>query len=315
MEKIPENISKKGIKIIIFALIIFLLIIAVFIYNSTNYIIVRFNELGPLMKNMPVYYSGFKVGKIIRIKPDNDYKHILVKVGLNQKIIIPQNTVVSVNSFPNGGLYLQFVYPSSPSLNMIRRGDMLEGIAPYSLEQFMMGQSVAGFSDVVSAHIVKALDSADAASQEMRVFFQVTSQLIKDNGAGITDSVNNTEAMTESLAEMAENLNQVAQNLNQTSRKINNSIDEKVLKDSLLNIKGSTSNIKDATGNIYKATKDIDKTMKGINDAVSQVNSAAENLNSITVGVKEALSKKFAGMRIMFGRPVKSKKYEKYYCK
>lgn len=294
MKKFSEEITKiekKGKKIFPF-LLVFLLIVAIYIYETTSYVIIRFDELGPLTKNMSAYYNGFRIGKIVKIEPDYDYKHTLVRVNLTQKDLrLPQNTSVYVERFPNGELYLQFVYPQSPSLRMIKRGDLLEGIAPYSLEQFMMGQSVSGMSDIVSIHIIRALDSAEATNQEMKMFFKVTSNLIKQNNKGITSSVDNTERMTKNLAQTAENLNQL-------SRKLNNSIDETV-------IKGTTLNIKDTTESIANATKDIGTTMQKVDDTITNLNATAQNLNSITGGLNQTMGKRFAGIRILFGKPVK----------
>ena len=90
-------------------------------------------------------------------------------------------------------------------------------------------------------------------------------------------------------------------------KKINNALDEKSLKD-------TTSNIKNTTENLSEATKDIDKTMKKIDDTISQVNIAAQNLNSITSGVNETLSKRFGGMRIIFGTPIKPQNCVKNAC-
>ena len=208
-----KNISKKKkeFRKLLIILIFFLIITGVYIYNSTYYVIIRFNELGPLTKNMVAYYNGFKIGKIVRIEPDNDFKHTLVKVNLfHENINLPQNTTVHVESFPNGELYLQFIYPSSPSFKTIKRGDILEGIAPYSLEQFMLGQNIAGVTDVVSLHVIRALNATEIANQEMTAFFNATSKLIQENSKGINVSVNNTAAMTKSLAQMAENLNQAS---------------------------------------------------------------------------------------------------------
>lgn len=300
MKQFLENFFKTDSSIIkiLFLLMIFLIILGIYIYNSTYYIIIRFDELGPLTKNMVVYYNGFKVGKIVNIGPDKDFKHTLARVNLTHKNIkLPQNTTVSVERFPNGELYLQFVYPQSPSLRILKRGDILEGMAPYSLEQFMLGQNISGVSDIVSIHVIKALNATEIANQEMKTFFQNTSKLIQENSNGISASVNNTVAMTKSLAQMAENLNQ-------SSKKLNESIDKSILKD-------TTTNIKDTTGNISKATKDIDKTMKKVDDTISQLNATAENLNSITSGINETLSKRFAGMRIIFGTPVQSKNCKK----
>lgn len=287
-------ITKSGIKKILIVLVFLAAFAGIYIYNNNFYVVIRFDELGPLVKNMSAYYKGFKIGKIVKIGPDKDFKHTLVKVNLsNKNIKLPQNTVVYVEKFPNGELYLQFIYPNSPSLNVIKRGDILEGMAPYSIEQFMMGQSVSGMSDIVSLHIIKALNSADAANQEVKLFFQIASKLLQVNKKEINASVSNANAMTKSLAQMAENLNQ-------TSKKINNSVDEAILKDTLLNIK-------DTTVNISAATKDMDKTMKKIDNTIVQVNATAENLNSITSGLNETLGKRFAGARIMFGKPVKPK--------
>lgn len=307
MTKISANISnikKESKKFSIGFLVIILLAGALF-YYTRFYVIIRFNELGPLVKNMSAYYNGFKIGKITKIEPDSDFKHTLVQVDLSQKNIrIPQNTVVYVERFPNGELYLQFVYPQSPSLSTLKSGDLLEGVAPYNLEQFMMGQSISGMSDLVSLHIIKALNSADAANQEMEVFFKITTKLIKANGRGIKTSVNNAALMTENLAEMAKNLNQA-------TKKLNDSFDGSFLKDSTVNIKETTDNIKDTTENISKATKDFDKTMKKLDDTMNEINATAQNLNSITTGVNETLGKKFGGMRLMFGTTVQQKNREK----
>lgn len=310
MKKFLENIlkMKKELNNMSILLVCVLAIIALYIYNSTYYVVVRFNELGPITKNMAIYYNGFKVGKIVSIEPDNDFKHTLVRVNLIwNNLKLPQNTTVQLKSFPSGELFLQFIYPENPSLKTIKRGDMIEGISPYSLEQFMLGQNISGVTDVVSIHVIKALNAMEVANMEMQNFFKITSTLMQQNKKGMDTSVNNTVIMTKNLAEMAENLNQ-------TSKKLNNSLDEKKFqdsssnfKDSTSNIKESTQNIKEITENINRATKDIDKTMKKVDDTVSQVNSAAENLNCITGGLHETLGKRGGGMRILFGTPVKPK--------
>jgi ABC-type transporter Mla subunit MlaD len=311
MKKYLKNIPtiKKDKKNVSVVLLCLLIIAWVYIYNTSYYLVIRFNELGPITKNMAVYYNGFKVGKIISIEPDDDFKHTLVKVNLYQKNLkLPRNTTVNLESFPNGELYLQFIYPQSPALKTIKRGDMLEGISPYSLEEFMLGQNISGVTDIVSIHVIKALNATEIANMEMSNFFRNTSGLVEENSKGISDSVNNIAAMTKSLAEMSENMNQV-------SKKINTSLNEKDLNGSTSNIQNTTSNIKDSasniketTTNIAKATKDIDKTMQKIDDTVSQVKATAENLNCITSGLNETLSKRGAGMRIMFGTPIRPKR-------
>lgn len=307
-----ENLSVKIKKRIIDAfvvLLIFSAVIFIYLYATNNYIIIRFDELGALTKNMAVYYNGFKVGKIVDIEPDADFKHTVAKVNLiRKKINLPQNATVKVESFPSGELYLQFVYPQSPSLKMLKRGDVLEGIAKYSIEEFMIGQNVSGISDVVSLHVIKALKATEIANQEMQAFFKNTSGVIEQNSKGIKQSVDNVEAMTKNLAQMAKNLNQA-------SGKLNNSLDEVDLKNTTKNVKDMTSDIKTTTENLALATKDMDKTMKKLDETISQANAVAHNLNDISGGIKETLSQRFSGMRIIFGTALKHNESCKNACK
>lgn len=304
MQKFPHDISeiKKESKVLLIILAILSTVVWLYFYNTTYYVIVRFDELGSITKNMSAYYNGFKIGKITNINPDKDFKHMVAKINLYYKNMnLPQNTTVKVEAFPSGELYLEFVYPPSPSLRQMKRGDTLEGIARYSLEEFMLGQNISGVTDVASYHIIKALNSTEDASQEIKMFFQSASELINENRKELKTSVNNISVMTE-------NLSQMAKNLNQTTGKLNNSLNEN-------DFKKSTSNIKVSTENIAKATKDIGKTMEKIDDTICQINSAATNLNCITGGVKETLAKRFGGMRIMFGTPVRQQNCCKNACK
>jgi len=293
------KIETKKMFIILAALIT---LCAIYFYNNSSfYVIIRFDELGALTKNMAAYYNGFKIGKIVRIQPDKDFKHTLVKVNLIYKDIkLPQNTTVHVQNFPNGELYLEFLYPDSPSFKALKRGNLLEGIAPYSLEQFMLGQNISGVTDVVSLHVIQALKATEIANMEMKNFFENTSKIIRENSDEIQASTKNAQAMTKSLAQMADNLNQ-------TAKKLNNALDTATLKDSTINIKTTTENIS-------QATKDLGKTMKKVDETVAQIQATSENLNSITSGVNETLSKKFGGVRLMFGKPVSPRSSVKNAC-
>lgn len=304
MVKNLGNILKirKDVRKILWVLIFFLLAVWLVIYLNTFYVTVRFNELGPVSKNMAAYYNGFKIGRIVKVEPDKDFKHILVRVKLTTKNLnLPQNTTVHVKNFPSGELYLLFVYPDAPALANIKRGDVLEGISPYRLEEFMLGQNISGVTDIVSVHVLKALEAMEVANMEMKMFFTTTTNLMQENQKQINLSISNIVDMTKSLADAAENLNQ-------STKKINNALDTEVIKDSALGLRDSAMNIKSLTGDIKKATKDIDKTVKKIDSTVTHANYAAKNLNYITKGLSRTLSKRFAGMRLMFGKPISQEK-------
>lgn len=297
MRKIPEYMSEIRIilKELLFILIILLAVAGAYLYVTTNYVIVRFDELGFVAKNMNAYYNGFKIGKIVKVEPDKDFKHVLAKLNIyNKNINLPQNTTVRVQSFPSGELYLEFVYPESPSLKPITRGTVLQGIARYNLADFMQGQNISGMTDIVTLHVVRTLQATEIANQEIKMFFQNASSIVNDNRSGIKASVDNTRKMTANLA-------QTAANLNDLSEKLDNSIDEKGLKQ-------TTSNIKQTTDNIVKVTSDINTTVQKINDAADEIHTAASHYTSITSGINDSLSKKMGGMRVLFGSPTKGKR-------
>lgn len=296
MRKIPEYISAIRIilKELLFILIILLAVAGAYLYVTTNYVIVRFDELGFVAKNMNAYYNGFKIGKIVKVEPDKDFQHVLAKLNIyNKNINLPQNTTVRVQSFPSGELYLEFVYPESPSLKPMTRGTVLQGIARYSLADFMQGQNISGMTDIVTLHVVRTLQATEIANHEIKMFFQNASSIVNDNRKGIKASVDNTRKMTANLA-------QTAANLNDLSEKLNNAVDEKALKQ-------TTSNVKDTSDNIVKLTQDLDKTVNNIDATVDEFHTAAQNLTAVTSGLNTSLSKKFGGMRVMFGTPTKGK--------
>ena len=136
MKNFLKNIGEKRNRISKPFLIMIFLVAAVwaYIYFSTFYIIVRFDELGRISKNMSVYYNGFKVGKIVSIEPDRDFKHTLAKVVFSvKKLNLPDNTKVELKSFPSGELYLQLVYPSSVSLKNLKRGLFSNGLSDVTI--------------------------------------------------------------------------------------------------------------------------------------------------------------------------------------
>lgn len=296
MKKFLDKISNldRGAKKLLIWLIIALVAVAIFIYQSNNYVIIRFDELGFVAKNMNAYYNGFKIGKVINVEPDTDFKHVLAKLRFFRRDInLPQNTTVKVQSFPSGELYLEFVYPESPSLKPITRGTVLEGLARYSMEEFMQGQNISGITDIVSLHVVRTLQATEIANHEIKMFFQNASGMVNENRRGIKKSVNNTEKMTANLA-------QTAVNLNDLSEKLDNAIDEDALKQ-------TTSNIKTTSDNVVQLTQDLDKTVNNINATVDEIHTAAQHLNAVTSGLNTSLSKKFGGMRVLFGTPTKGK--------
>ncbi len=286
-----ESIAKHGKIIINWIVIIIFLSGMYWIYQTffEYHVYVRFKELGPLTKNMPVYYKGFIVGRVRNIGPDDDYKASIVKIIINEKNIkLPANTFVIVQKFPNEQNYLEFIYPDKPSLRFMSRGDILEGIAHFSIEQFMHGQVRMGTSDIVSENVLKALSSAEKTNLALQDFFSTASVILKENRQNIKQTVKNTTVITSSLAQAAKNTSDFTENLVQATQ----------------NISESSKNFKTTTTDVNEATKNLGKTSEKIDSIITDVQQTASNLNKITTGIYRLLCKRFAGVRIFLGRPI-----------
>lgn len=293
MNKLFEIISTH-IKAIFNLLFLSLVALGLFWVYQTffgYYVLIRFKELGPLTKNMTAYYKGFVIGKSTSVGPDEDYKASIVKVVLkHENTMLPSNTFVIVGQFPNGQNYLEFIYPDKPTLRLMGKGDVLEGITSYSLEQFMHGQTRSGTTDLVSENVIKTLNTTDETNREIQNFFATASEVLQENRQNIKQTTQNTAKMTASLAQSAKNTVSMTASLAQSAKTLNE----------------ATENIKTTTADINKATKDTDKTTNKIHSTMSEFHAAAANINKITAGMLRVLNKKFAGMRILFGRPIQA---------
>ena len=74
------------------------------------------------------------------------------------------------------------------------------------------------------------------------------------------------------------------------------------------NIRVATENIKNITSDIKNATKNLDKTVAKIDCTISETKAIASNVKIITGGFCETVSKRFAGLRIIFGKPLNKNK-------
>ncbi len=321
--KISKEELKKDINISKIILIITIIVGGFFFHNKYfgYYIFAKFEELGPVTKNMPVYYKGFQIGKTEKVSPDDDYRHSIVKINIQQKDTkLPENTYTVVDRFPDGQNYLELVYPDKPALRLMKKGTVIEGKTHYSLESFMRGQAYSG-ADIVSENVSRTLASAEETNKELRNFFSTATDILEDNRDSIKQITTNTAKMTNSFAQMADNLNK-------TSNKINVALNANQLKNvgknielSSANIMNTTKNTSDTTQNfkstsenINDATKDIDKIIKKIDATICQAHSTAYNLNVLTNGLNELMNKRFAGLKIFFGKPIDSSKKNQQCC-
>lgn len=295
MDKIPDFLKKH--KILLLFLLIFILISAGFfsflneIINPQTKITAQFSDLGPLYKKMPVYYKGYKIGTTKKIEPSKDYKSTLVTILLYPKDLkLPENVTAKVKKLDTGIDYIALEYPKKPSDKNLKTGSVIHGETAMDIQSFMSAQADSGVLGAITENMSQTLTSISQTSQDIGDFFYALTEVVDENRPIIKQT-------TTSLASSAENINQM-------TIKINNSLSSEKLNNSTNNIEETTKNIKDITENLNETSKNLNTTIQHIDSTVCELNAASANIKSITAGVCKLMTKRFAGVRIIFGKPM-----------
>lgn len=273
------------------------------------HITAKFAESGPLYNNMPVYYRGYKIGKAINIKLSEDYKHTLVTIVLSpKKPKLPEDIVAKVKHHNVRKEYIDLINQDSTTTALLKNGSVIDGEAAFDLEAFLSDIADSGVIVPLLQTFSDTLVSLDKTSAEIKNFFSDSRLILKDN--------------KENLRHTTENAAQAAKNLSLITSRFNRSVSEDKLNNTTSSVYKSSTNILDTTENIKEivksvnnATKNLDKTMSKIDCTISQANDITSNVKVITGGFCEVLGKRFAGLRIIFGKPINNSKCPKHCSK
>ncbi len=267
-------------------------------YNFSMFIVAKFTELGPIYKSMPVYYKGYKIGKTRNIIPSKDYKYTLVDIILYPSDLkLPENIKAKVQKLDSGGNYIDLIYPDSPSEKQLKNGGEVVGETAKDLDSFIAAQADSGALTAISSDLNKALVSLDEAAQSMSYFFDQLGMLVEENRPNILKATSSTAQTTENVKELTVKINKEV-----SREKVASTVSN--VNSSSANIEGATKNLEKMTDNLNKATKDLDKTMNKIDCITQDAKAVSSHIRFITGGLKELMKKKFAGWRLIFGRPV-----------
>ncbi len=265
-----------------------------------------FEDLEPFPKNLNVYYKGFKLGRTVRVHPSKDFTETQVEMILNAKnLSLPDNTTAKMKS-KNKKDYIELEYPNAPSITYLKNHSVIEGKKGLNIGDYIDKQAEAGGLDEIKDNLNNTVASAGDTLDALTELFGTANDILKD----IRPSIKIT----------AENLAETSQNLKETSSELNSSLKPKRLSNSFANIEQTTKNIERTTKNFENASLDITKTtshintdtigivdcvIANINTIIDNINVVINNTNDIVIGFQQTLNKRFAGMKIMFGRPLK----------
>ncbi len=266
------------------------------------HITAKFSDSGPLYINMPVYYKGYKIGITKAIKLSEDYKYTLVKIRLYpQKPKLPDDIVAKAKKLGIKKDYIDLIISDEPSTTLLKNGGIIKGEPAFDVEGFLSDIADSDIIIPLLQNFSDVLVSANKTSGEIKNFFSDMRSTLKDNRQNLNQTTKNFAISAKSFTKITSKFdNSISEDkLNNTTSNVDKSS---------TNIRVATENIKNITGDIKNATKNLDKTVAKIDCTISETKAIASNVKIITGGFCETLSKRFAGLRIIFGKPLNKNK-------
>jgi ABC-type transporter Mla subunit MlaD len=299
------NIGSKYKFFILIPFFILLILTIIFFGYKLFYgpfITAKFPKSGPLSVNMPVYYKGYHIGQTVGVKLSEDYKYSLVKIMLYpSKIKLPENVEAKAKKPDSRKDYIDLVNPEQPSIVLLKNGGIIDGQQAFDMETFLSEIADSGIIVPLLQNFSDTLVSAGETSDEIKNFFSDFRSVLQENRQNLKQASKELAQSTKSLSKLTSKFNNsiTEEKLNSTTSTVDKSAN---------NILAASENIKNITANVDCATRNIDKTVAKIDSTVSDAKAITCDVKTITSGFREVLSKRFAGLRIIFGKPVKNNK-------
>lgn len=272
--------------IIIIALLSFLY----YIWGQIR-ITVDFQELEPFRRSLPVYYKGFKLGHTVKVYPSPDFHttRVDLKIRLRQ-LTLPANTRAMIRRKDKKD-YIELIYPESPYLAHLRNHALIEGTKGVNFENFIQDQANNGGLDEIKENVNGTIKSAGATFDALTEMIQVTTGILEDIKPTINDTV--------------QNVNLASRNLADASYHVQSSLQQGYINSTLENLELTTRNLVMTTENITGVTRNVNNnSINLVNCVIRNINTVVSNVNEIVIGLGETLKKRFAGLRLIFGKAI-----------
>lgn len=304
-EFLTSQINQKTSRIALLIFVILSILMCVYRIKTYTYLTVEFNDARPVRNKIPVYYKGYRIGKVEKIKPSDNFQTTLVTIVLYPKNLkLPKNTTALLTREKRERKEIDFInllYPEKPSEVMLISGDTINGFTTVDIENYFSSKALTGELDALTNNANSLMESFKLTSDALTEFLNVLTATVDENRPAI-------KIMTNNLAQMSNSFRLFA-------LKLNNSINESQLKNTFTNVDMTSSsvvvtgkNIEGITQNIDSITGDINSQGAQISSSISNAEIITQNLADITGGLKNTLSKNFGGLRLIFGKPISKPK-------
>lgn len=267
--------------ILLIFLISFLIGASLYKLQNYTYLTVEFTHLKPLHGNINVYFNGYKIGRVIKIAPADDYRTTLVEIVLYpDDLKLPSNITAEIRSEKHHRHrkdYIEIVYPDNPSQVLIQSGEMLIGRTTVDMESYLASQDPETL-DEIKNQLASSAQNLNFMLEQLGNIFQYINEVLAENRPYIDRSFQNLAISSENLREM--------------SRKLNNSLNQQTINNTVTNLGESTDYTKNSLQNVEKLTLNINKSIEDFNCMLPQVAQIINNSNCIVKKVRKSLEGK-----------------------
>jgi len=291
------DIFLKLVVIVLILLFVILISLGIFkIYDHFRYhIFVKFVKSGPLFKGMPVCFKGYRIGQTQKVTLSEDYKYTMVKIVLYPKNPkLPKDITGVVKKHDMLGNYIDLIVSEEPSATLLASGDIIEGKPIFDMGTFLTKIDDSGILIPLLQNYSDTALSISKTSTKIDNFFSDSRSILKDN--------------RQNLKHTTESLNKITSNFNTSFSKDKLHNTTSSIEKSAANIQAASENVKNITQSVDCATRNLDKTMEKIDSTLCEAHATVSNARVITGGFREVLAKRFAGLRIIFGKPLSKNK-------
>lgn len=263
-------------------------------YRTNTYVTAEFKNLRPFHDKAPIYYNGFKIGKVIKVRPNKDYTSTIVTMELHpQDLRLPVNMAAHLKKEKNRDDkkydYIDLIYPEKPSGYFLKTGDRISGKTTVELETYLANQDPESL-DAIKADFAETVKNLNVTIQTLGDLFTTLNSMAEDVKPNVIKA-------SSDLSESSSNLVKISQNADLFTNNINSSLDKDRLNATAKNVQATSKNIK-------VLTNEVNKTIPQIGCTVTQMNRVLCNIEEMTAGLNCTMKKPFGGFRLFFGKPI-----------
>lgn len=282
MEKIKTFFKKYSMWVFSLAFLIFMLVL-MYQRLTYTYITAEFDELRPIHGRVNIFYKGYKIGKVLYIKPNADFTKTYMKMAIfHNTLKLPKNISAKLLREKDKWRkidYIEMIYPNEPETLYLKDGDLISGKSTVDIETYLSSQEADSLDNI--------RQSAEDTITSLNDLFVSLNELVNENRPN--------------LKAASKNLSDTARNLNDMTKKLNKSIKQQDLNKAMKNLDKSIDSV-------AKTTKELETISGNVNLLTGELNSSVPNfttnVNEIACGVANTLKKRFGGLRLFFGRVI-----------